>query len=99
VGPDSYIIDFVIANPASKTYNKYGIRAEKKVNCAALIAKKLKREQYATVYPPIDPSRIIPFAIEATGRLGPVEQPQRWANLYILTYIGWPDAGGLHIGT
>jgi hypothetical protein len=71
IGPESYIIDFVVVNPSSKTYNRNGMHAYSTVNCAALIAQKSKRDHYATAVPPIDPRRIIPFAIEATGRLGP----------------------------
>jgi hypothetical protein len=71
VGPDSYIIDFFVTNPSSKLLNINGLWAYEVTNGAALQAEKLKRQHYATVYPLIHPRRVIPFAIKATGRLGP----------------------------
>ena len=41
------------------------------VNATVLHAQKYKHVHYANCVPPIDPRRIIAFAIDATGRLGP----------------------------
>jgi hypothetical protein len=71
VGPDSYVIDFVVTNPSTKSLKNHGFRAYEVTNGAAIQAEKLKRQHYATAYPPIQPRLVIPFAIEATGRLGP----------------------------
>jgi len=71
VGPDSYIIDFVITNPSCKTYNTARYKAYENVNATVLQAQKYKHVHYANCVPPIDPRRIIAFAIDATGRLGP----------------------------
>jgi hypothetical protein len=71
VGPDSYIIDFVVTNPSCKTYNTARYKAYENVNATVLHAQKYKHVHYANCVPPIDPRRIIAFAIDATGRLGP----------------------------
>ena len=71
VGPDSYIIDFVVTNPSCKTYNTARYKAYQNVNATVLHAQKYKHVHYANCVPPIDPRRIIAFAIDATGRLGP----------------------------
>jgi hypothetical protein len=49
----------------------HGLQAYEVTNGAAIQAEKLKRQHHATAYPPIHPRRVIPFAIEAAGRLGP----------------------------
>jgi hypothetical protein len=58
-------------NPSIESLNIHGLRAYGVTNGAAIQAEKLKRQHYSTAYPPIYPRRVITFAIEATGRLGP----------------------------
>jgi hypothetical protein len=43
VGPDSYVIDFVVTNPSSQSLNIHGLRAYEVTNGAAIQAEKLKR--------------------------------------------------------
>ena len=77
-GPVSHVIDLVVVDPCAPMYNSaipsiINPRAFDTVNAAALAAEKRKRSHYGRVCLPvaIAPSRVIPFAIEATGRLGP----------------------------
>jgi hypothetical protein len=71
VGPNSYVIDFVVTNPSCMSYNTARYKAYENVNATVLEAQKNKHVHYANCVPPIDPRRIIAFAIDATGRLGP----------------------------
>jgi hypothetical protein len=77
-GPLSHIIDLNIVDPSCSRLNVpapslINPRPYNTVNGAALAGEKKKRVHYAKVSlpAPLDPSRIIPFTIEATGRLGP----------------------------
>jgi hypothetical protein len=72
-GPISYVIDLVVTDPSGKTINSLissgaNPRAYNTINVAALYEEKEKRLKYHQV---IDPNRVVPFAIEATGCLGP----------------------------
>jgi hypothetical protein len=59
IGPDSYIIDFVVTNPSCKTYNTARYKAYENVNATVLHAQKYKHVHYANCVPHIDPRCII----------------------------------------
>jgi hypothetical protein len=62
----------ILGNMCSeRTYNTARYKAYENVNAIVLHAQRYKHVHYANCVPPIDPRRIIAFAIDATGRLGP----------------------------
>ena len=72
-GADTFLIDVVIADPAALEYQKAPTFSHVTRDGAASKCERNKRRHYSRVNIPaplLDRS-IIPFAIEATGRLGP----------------------------
>ena len=75
-GPDTYILDILVVDPSAPFYNittNNRPRAFETVNAAAITGEIKKRRHYNRVSlpAPIPPDSVIPFVIEATGRLGP----------------------------
>jgi hypothetical protein len=72
-GADTFFIDVVIADPAASAYQVAPTLSHLTRDGAASRCERTKRQHYARVNTPaplLDRS-VIPFAIEATGRLGP----------------------------
>ena len=72
-GADTFLIDIVIADPAASDYQKAPTFSHLTRDGAASKCERNKRQHYSRVNSPAPllARSVIPFAIEATGRLGP----------------------------
>ena len=73
LGAETLIIDFAVVCPGGAHYLQYPTRSAITQDGAALHKEVSKRRHYATVAPPDTPppNSVIPFVLEASGRLGP----------------------------
>ena len=73
LGAETLIIDFAVVCPGGAHYLQYPKRSAITQDGAALHIEVFKRRHYATVAPPHTPppNSVIPFVLEASGRLGP----------------------------
>ena len=73
-GAETYLIDIAIVDPASDEYQKAPTNSHLRQDGAASKYEHIKRLHYARVNSPasLPAHSIIPFVIEASGRLGPV---------------------------
>jgi Reverse transcriptase (RNA-dependent DNA polymerase) len=72
-GADTFYIDIAIVDPAASTFQKAPIHSHVNQDGAASSYERTKRQHYARVNTPepLLARSVIPFIIEATGRLGP----------------------------
>lgn len=72
-GADTFYIDVAIIDPASAESQKAPTRSHLTQDAASSRYERIKRQHYSRVNSPaaIPPGYIVPFVIEATGRLGP----------------------------
>ena len=72
-GAETFFIDIAIVDPAADEYQKAPTCSHNRQDGAASRYEQCKRQHYARVNSPapLPPSSIIPFVIEASGRLGP----------------------------
>jgi hypothetical protein len=77
VGPESYIIDFVVADPSSKSYNRNGMHAYSTVSYAALLAQKSKP------FHPLTPDVLSPLPLKQRDVLVLKLKPS-FSNLVVL---------------
>ena len=72
-GADTFFIDVVVADPAASEYQKSPTLSHLTRDGAASKCERNKRQHYSRVNTPAPllARSVIPFAVEATGRLGP----------------------------
>jgi hypothetical protein len=63
---ERHLVDVTVANPAAPSYEAE--QPDQQEDAVAAFRERQKREKYASV---ANSYRIVPFAVEATGRLGP----------------------------
>ena len=64
-------IDVAVVDPGADSYIAHPIFSHATTDAAALHMEGRKRTHYARIVPTPDPQSVIPFVVEATGRLGP----------------------------
>lgn len=67
---NSYI-DVAVVDPGADSYTTTPFFSHLNTDAAALFMERRKRTHYARIVPAPNPLSIIPFVVEATGRLGP----------------------------
>jgi hypothetical protein len=72
-GADTFLIDIGIVDPAASAFQRASTYSHVNLDGAACQYEQTKRQHYARVNTPqsLLPRSVIPFIIEATGRLGP----------------------------
>ena len=65
------IIDVAVVDPGDDKYTKHPPSSHRNLDSAAQAEEARKRAHYARIVPAPTPTTIIPFVLEATGRLGP----------------------------
>ena len=65
------IIDVAVVDPGADKYTKHPPSSHRNPDSAAQAEETRKRAHYARIVPAPTPATIIPFVLEATGRLGP----------------------------
>lgn len=73
LGPEIIVIDFAVVSPGAALYMDYPTESPVNQDGAATNMERKKRTKYRNVAPPSTPpsASVIPFVIEASGRLGP----------------------------
>ena len=73
LGPEIIVIDFAVVSPGASQYMEYPTLSPEKQDAPAMFMERLKRAKYAKIAPPSTPppASVIPFVMEASGRLGP----------------------------
>ena len=73
LSPETIFVDFAVVSPGASQYMEYPTLSPTVQDGAAMFIEMLKRSKYAKIAPPSTPppASVIPFAMEACGRLGP----------------------------
>jgi hypothetical protein len=73
LGPEVIVIDFAVVSPGASLYMEQPTESPINQDGAAKHMERNKRSKYAKIAPPSTPppASVIPFVIEASGRLGP----------------------------
>ena len=73
LGPEVIVRDFAVVYPGASLYMEQPIESRLNQDGAAKDMERSKRPNYAKIAPPSTPppASVIPFVIEASGRLGP----------------------------
>jgi hypothetical protein len=73
LGPEVIVIDFAVVSPGASLYMEFPTESPLNQDGAAKHMERNKRSKYAKIAPPSTPppASVIPFVIEASGRLGP----------------------------